>query len=82
LEEDELSGVMREQCPAASTHLTTHNPNSGFDSQEQTDQKASGVIRSISKPAGEQIMGTALGWYWKEQQEGPPGRWGEEKWER
>lgn len=24
-----------------------------------------GVIRSISKPAGEQIMGTALGWYWK-----------------
>lgn len=24
-----------------------------------------GVIRSISKPAGEQILGTALGWYWK-----------------
>lgn len=24
-----------------------------------------GVIRSISKPAGEQITGTALGWYWK-----------------
>lgn len=47
---------------------TFDNPQSQLRIRQPSHGQISrflGVIRSISKPAGEQIMGTALGWYWK-----------------
>lgn len=83
LKENELSGVMKEQCPATSAHLTTHNPNSGFECQVTSRSEDSSVSfevfrnRLASRQWAQPSDGTG-----KEQQDGPPGRWGEEKRER
>lgn len=60
--------VRRHERTMPSNVRTFDNPQSQLrirvPSHEQI-RRFLGVIRSISKPAGEQTMGTALGWYWK-----------------
>lgn len=60
--------VRRHERTMPSSVRTFDNPQSQLRIRQPSHgqiRRFLGVIRSISKPAREQIMGTALGWYWK-----------------